>query len=344
MMDCTVSIHLPPLKNLPRYHHHLPPLKKGGRGGLRIGNSHKIPPSPPLLKGGTERMRGMVLVIVLWIVTLLTVMAGSFAYSMRVETRLATTMIERAQARALAEAAATYVLAWQLDFAAQKQWPANGDVHEWAFGGSRVRISIEDAAGRVSLNNANTLLLKETLLGIGVNEADVDHQVAAIEDWRDPDDQTRPDGAESAEYRAAGRPGPKNGSFDSLEELQQVLGIDPETARRFARVATVDTRISGINPTLASIDVLRATTGLDEKTIADYVNARAQTAREDAPPPPLPAMDGRSFFSGSRSGVYHIAAMVETETGTTVRVEAVASTQNPPPGQMVRWLSWRLAP
>ena len=31
----------------------------------------------------------MVLVIVLWIITLLAVMAGAFAYSMRVETRLA---------------------------------------------------------------------------------------------------------------------------------------------------------------------------------------------------------------------------------------------------------------
>jgi general secretion pathway protein K len=126
--------------------------------------------------------------------------------------------------------------------------------------------------------------------------------------------------------------------------LQQVLGIDPETARRLTRIATVDARISGINPALASFDVLRATTGLDEPTLADYISARAQAARDDAPPPPLPAMDGRSFFSGSRSGVYHIAAMVETETGTTVRVEAVASTQNPPQGQMVRWLSWRLAP
>ena len=46
----------------------------------------------------------MVLVIVLWIVTLLAVMAGGFADSMRVETRLATGVVERAQARALAEA------------------------------------------------------------------------------------------------------------------------------------------------------------------------------------------------------------------------------------------------
>jgi len=290
------------------------------------------------------RQRGMVLVIVLWIVTLLAVMAGSFAYSMRVETRLAATLVERAQARALAEAAVAYALAWQLDREAQKQWPANGDLYEWTFGGARIRIGVADAAGRVSLNNANPRLLRAVLLGIGGAEADVDPQIAAIEDWRDPDDQTRPGGAERAEYRAAGRPGPKNNRFESLEELQQVLGINPQTAQNFARIATVNTRISSINPALASSAVLRATTGLDEQSIADYVSARAQATREGLPPPPLPATEGLSFFSSSRSNTYHITVMVETETGATKRMEAVASTQNPPQGQVIRWLSWRLTP
>ena len=99
--------------------------------------------------------RGMVLVIVLWIVTLLAVMAGGFAYSMRVETRLATSTVERAQARALAEAGVAYALAWQLDPEAQKQWPPHGDLYDWEFSGGRVRISVEDAAGRISLNNAD---------------------------------------------------------------------------------------------------------------------------------------------------------------------------------------------
>lgn len=290
--------------------------------------------------------KGMVLVVVLWIVTLLAVMAGSFAYSMRVETRLAATMVERAQARALAEAAVAYALAWQLDFEAQKQWPANGDPHEWAFGGKHMHIRVEDAAGRVSLNYASPRLLKEVLLRIGVAQADVDQQVAAIEDWRDPDDdQTQPGGAESAQYRAAGRPGPKNGLFGSLEELQQVLGIDPQTAQGLANVATAaDTRIASINPALASSAVLRVAAGLDEQAIADYMSARAQTAREGLPPPPFSAIEDLSFFSGSRSGIYHIAVTVETETGTTGSVEAVAATQNPPPGQVMRWLSWRLTP
>ncbi|MCP5159602.1 MAG: general secretion pathway protein GspK [Gammaproteobacteria bacterium] len=291
-----------------------------------------------------HRSRGMVLVIVLWIVTLLSVMAGGFAYSMRIETQLATSTVERAQARALTEAAVAYALAWQLDAQAQQQqqWPANGDVRDWSFGGGRVRIRVEDAAGRVSLNNADPRFLRAVLLKIGVAEAEVDHLVAAIEDWRDGDDQVRPNGAESLEYRAAGQPGPKNGGFESLDELQQVLGIDREIAQRLTEIATTETRISGINPALASFAVLQAATGLDEPAITDYIAARARAAREGTPPPPLPPSDGLSFFSGSRSSVYHIAVTAETASGTTVAAEAIASTRNPPKGQAVRWLSWRL--
>ncbi|MCB1775959.1 MAG: general secretion pathway protein GspK [Candidatus Competibacteraceae bacterium] len=288
--------------------------------------------------------RGMVLVIVLWIITLLAVMAGSFAYSMRVETRLASSAVDRAQARALIEAGVAYALAWQMDAQAQQQWPANGDLHEWTFGGGRMRIRVEDAAGRISLNNADPRLLRQTLLGIGMAEADVDHAVAAIEDWRDLDDQTRPSGAESAEYSALGRPGPRNAPFDSVDELQQVLGFNREIAQRLAEVATVETRISGVNPALASFAVLRVVTGLDESVIADYINARAQAARDGLPPPAPPSSENPTFFSGGQSGIYHIVIAAEAGTGTMVSAEVVVSSRNAPQGQAARWLSWRFGP
>ena len=162
--------------------------------------------------------------------------------------------------------------------------------------------------------------------------------MAAIADWRDQDDQTQPGGAESAEYRSAGRVGPKNAPFESVEELQQVMGIDRDTAQRLAGLATIS-MISSINPQLASFAVLRAATGLDEQAVADYVSARA--ASEETPPPP-PSADGLIFFSGSRLGVYHIAVTAQAGTGATVSAETVVSTQNPPQGQVAQWLSWRL--
>ena len=221
---------------------------------------------------------GMVLVIVLWIVTLLAVMAGSFAYSMRVETRLATGTVERAQARALAEAGIAYALAWQLDQETQKQWPPNGDLREWSFGGGRLRIQVVDAGGLVNLNTADTALLKALLAAADIDSQDQDRLADAIQDWRDPDDQPLPHGAEAGDYRAAGRPGPKNAPFESVEELGQVLGMTQKLYERIADVGTVFSYHSGVNPELASAQLLQAL-GLDERTVADYLSGARQCRR-----------------------------------------------------------------
>ena len=270
----------------------------------------------------TSPQRGMVLVIVLWIVTLLAVMAGGFAYSMRVETRLATTAVERAQAHALAEAGMAYALAWQLDPELQKQWPPNGDPHDWTFGGGRVRIEVTNASGLVNLNNAGSDLLKALLAGAGVAAADQDRLVDAIQDWRDPDDQPLPHGAEKTEYRAAGRPGPKNANFDSVDELGQVLGMSRDLVERLASVVTVFSYESTVNPELAPARVLRAL-GLDEGAVADYVAARARAAADGSPAPPWLSTNNPSFFFEGRSSVYHIVATAEMEAGTAVTLEAV---------------------
>lgn len=269
---------------------------------------------------------GMVLVIVLWIVILLAVMAGGFAYSMRVETRLATSAVERAQARALAEAGIAYGLAWQLDPEAQKQWPPNGDPREWVFGGGRVRIEVTNASGLVNLNNAGAELLKALLAGVGVAPRDQDRLADAIQDWRDPDDQRLPQGAESADYRAAGWPKPKNAPFESVEELGQVLGMTGELQQRLASVTTVFSYESTVNPELAPARVLNVL-GLDEHTVADYVTVRARAAADGSPAPPLTSSEGSSFFFRGRSSVYHIRVVAETDAGTAVALEAVFDTQ-----------------
>lgn len=290
--------------------------------------------------------RGIVLVIVLWIMTLLAVMAGGFAYSMRVETRLATSAVERAQARALAEAGIAYALAWQLNPEDQKQWPPNGDPHEWTFGGGRLQIEVTNASGLVNLNNAQPELLKALLAGAGVEAGDLDRLADAIQDWRDPDDQPLPHGAESAAYRAAGLPGPKNANFESIEELGQVLGMTPELYERLASATTVFSYESAINPELAPARVLRVL-GLDERTVADYVAERARAAADGSPPPPLSSSNDASFFSGGRSNVYHIVVVAQTETGTAVMLEAVFDTQGRGPirgvafSQGPQLLTWR---
>ena len=266
---------------------------------------------------------GMVLVIVLWIITLLAVMAGSFAYSMRIETQLAASTAERARARALAEAGIAYALAWQLDMEAQKQWPPNGDPHVWEFGGGQVRIAVTNASGLVNLNNAGPDVLKGLLKGAGLPENDAEQVADAIQDWRDPDNDRMPHGAEGPDYQAAGRVGPKNTLFESVEELGQVLGVTPELYARLASVVTPFSYESAVNPELAPASVLRLL-GLDEAAVSSYLETRARAAAEGTPaPPPAGNEAGVGFFFGGRSSVYHIAVTAELASGTAAGLEAV---------------------
>ncbi len=281
--------------------------------------------------------RGMVLVIVLWIVTLLAVMAGGFAYSMRVETRLATSAVERAQARALAEAGIVYALAWQLDPNGQQQWSPNGDPREWEFGGERLQIQVTDAAGLVNLNSADAELLKLLLKTAGVEVGEQDQLAEAILQWRGNASGLQiPDRAYSG---VEGQPGPKNAPFESLEELGQIAGLSRDLYERIARVSTVYSPHYGVNPQLAPAQVLRAL-GLDEQTVADYVQARSRAVAGGSPPT-LPTANNPVFFSQSRVNVYHIAVTAEMAAGTLVNIEAVLTLQGGNSAQSLRRLAWR---
>lgn len=281
--------------------------------------------------------RGVVLVIVLWIIALLAVMAGGFAYSMRIETRLAASMVDRAQARALAEAGIAYALAWQLDPETPQQWPPNGDERDWTFGGARLRIRTIDASGLVNLNTAEPELLKALLAAAGLDARDQDRLAAAIQEQRNPTQQNRLD----AKPQTAG-PGLRSrpSGFESIEDLQQIPGMIPVIYDRLTGLVTVFSEHRGVNPELAPVPVLRAL-GLDERAAADYVETRTRAAVGGQPPSPLPTGGNPFLFSQGKASVYHVAAAAETATGVTATVEAVIDGRRTAAGQLPRLLARR---
>ncbi|MEZ5584102.1 MAG: type II secretion system protein GspK [Candidatus Competibacteraceae bacterium] len=279
-----------------------------------------------------RRQKGIVLVIVLWIITLLSVMAASFSYSMRTETLLTVHSVERAQARALAEAGIVYAMMQVLNpNPNQQQHPRwiDGEIREWRFGPALLRINATDVGGKVDLNRADRNLLGGLLQQAGVSEDDLDSVLDAIEDWRDPDDLRRLNGAESADYRAAGRAlGPTNMPFTSVEELQQVLGITPVIFHQLAPWLTVHSYQPGIDPTIASATVLHAMPGVDPAVIDDYIAARAESLAEGQPPPPPPALG--PYLSPSRGLAYHITVEAQLDSGVATSISTVISLQGSP--------------
>ena len=91
-------------------------------------------------------------------------------------------------------------------------------------------------------------LLKGLLQNVGGLDPDAARRACSTRslDWRDADDLKRPNGAEDADYRAAGsKYVPTNAPFDTVGELQRVLGVTPELDRAHRRQLTVYSRQPG---------------------------------------------------------------------------------------------------
>jgi general secretion pathway protein K len=195
------------------------------------------------------RQRGIALIIVMLVIAVLSVMAAGFAFSMRVETKLARNAQHEAEMLWLAWSGvelARYVLGQQLTIPGEQTFTALNQVWAGGPGGTNelladiqleqiplgpgfVSVRIEDLERTFNINFANAEILERALNLVGVDLLDSGNIIAAIEDWRDPDQLTSIGGAESDFYLALPQPHwAKDGPLDHLSELLLIRGITPE--------------------------------------------------------------------------------------------------------------------
>jgi general secretion pathway protein K len=100
-----------------------------------------------------------------------------------------------------------------------------------SIGGKHVEVNLERESGRIDLNTADPKYLVAALVVMGRSEVEARAGAARIRDWIDADDEAgRDGGAERREYQAAHLTyEPRNGPFESVEELRQVLGLQDLT-------------------------------------------------------------------------------------------------------------------
>lgn len=288
-----------------------------------------------------NRESGIALILVIWVVTLLLVLASSFLYATRVDARAMRNAALLARADAIVQAAlARAAIELQKPPASPGVWRRDPAVRDWSFDGVSVRLSVTDESGKIDLNSANNALLANALRAAGLEGEEAAKLLDAILDWRDADSLRRPNGAEEREYAEAGLPGrPANQPFQSVEELQLVLGIGPQTFQRMAPMLTIYSRLPGVNPYYASRSVLLAVPGATDEAVDAYLAERDAAFAANRQPPVFAAAG--AFASYAPVSPVTVNVEVRLEEGLTVNREAVLLVTPQFPRRPLALLAWR---
>ncbi len=212
------------------------------------------------MKASVQRKRdeGFALLLVIFLTALIALLAVGLTVSVRSHVRLAANTIRSAEAEALADAgvqlAVLSLISGSRSPATPSRFPIDGQpVSCRVDGGATLTLRIQDASGRVNPNLAGDRLLLALFIGLGATRESASRYADTIIDYRDTDSDRRPNGAEQPEYEAAGRPsGPKNASFDTVEELGRVLGMDPSMVAAALPFLTVHSQTAGLDPRTTS--------------------------------------------------------------------------------------------
>jgi general secretion pathway protein K len=288
---------------------------------------------------GRLRENGIALIIVLWILTLLTLIASSFIHAMRTEFNIVGNSVSRAKLEAATHAAIQRgILEVMKPPQLADRWATDGTPVSWDYQGATLQVSIVDESGKIDINLVTEALLRGLLRSQGVAEEESISLADAILDWRDLDSLKRMHGAEEAEYAAAGLSyKPSNAPFQSIEELRLVLGMTPALYQRLAPLITIYARQSGINSQIASRDVLRAVPGVTDEQVDEYLRQR-EVAR--AGKLPLPIFAPAAPFPSFGNGVMSLRAAATSDDGGAFVREAVVM-RLPNPKRSYTFLRWQ---
>lgn len=277
--------------------------------------------------------RGIALILVLWIVSLLAIAAVSFSLFTRSEVQAMTAYKEGMENKFLAEAGLRRAIAEILYRKANAGKPVleegseifqcDGTVYTMKLADGHYRIKITDESGKISLNSLtdqNTMMLKNLLLNRGIGDEPAAIVVDSILDWKDKDNVHRLNGAEDEYYLSLKTPyRARNGDFETLDELFMVRGLSPSLLlggdRQKGMIShfTVYLKSDKINLNVAAPEVLRAIPGISNEMIESVLQYRA--LKEEEKVSSISSWLGPAFnaiapyVTDRESNVYSIEAM-----------------------------------
>ena len=226
--------------------------------------------------------RGVVLILVLWIVVVLSMAALSLSLLARTEAFATFAQKEGLENRYLAEAGIRRGIMelfyrqahrnQQFFLEGFEPFQCDGRSYTADIGDGHYLLRIRDESGKINLNalrDSSGLILKNLLVNNQVALETADIIVDSIMDWKDKDNLTRLSGAEDDYYQSLPKPyKAKNADFDSPEELLFVRGMTRSILyggpdkKGILPFCTVHSPMDKINIHAASVELLKAIPGM----------------------------------------------------------------------------------
>ena len=284
--------------------------------------------SSPACLTGRRANRGIALIAVLWVISLLALLAAGIGGSARTVTRVAYNGIENAKARMAADAGVQRAIFDLLADGGRRYWAMGGGTNRMALDDAQVLIQVRDEDGKIDVNAAPIDLIEGVLRAVGVEETTAVSLASRIVDYRDRDSTPGPLGAEDQDYLAAGRlDGAADRPFRMVAELRQVLGMPDDIHARLRPHFTIYSDAEGVDPLRASAAVLQALPGMTPEAL-EIILSLPTTAPDEDPflslPPEL-TEPFEDYLLPSRELIYEILATGESAGGGRFTRSAIIS-------------------
>lgn len=326
----------------------------------------------------TGDARGIILIALLWILTILAVIALSFARETFVEVAAARNSRDLVDSYYIARAgiASTIYQLYQKIYMTGPQIgglptpqaqldPIDLGRVTGQFGDGEYDVEVQDESGKINLNSFREDQLRNLISVIGIPDPDASIILDSILDWRQPGDIARPNGAKNDYYGSLTPPyaiWQDGNSMKAVEELLLIRGITPEYFYG-RREKTVDGQIveryglakyltvygqagQRINVNSAPLPVLMSIPGMPPAAaLAIYQRRLVQPFQnweeinKEVVPNPGPAI--ATYISWNRTTIYTLVASAHRMNSKARRViRAVVRINNPGSQEKYTILYW----
>ena len=244
---------------------------------------------PNEIKSDSER--GWALVSVLWVIAVLTLLLGaaqslSYQGALREHRALVAAVDD-----ATLDAAVVRSVLGITDPRPDQRWRVDRTPERFVFGGQVLAITVQDELGRIDLNAADVSLLRQLLEVAGDSKAHAALLADRIADWRQAasglDNVRQTSDSDYAAARLHYRP--RHAPFETVDELQLVLGMSRSLFEKVRDAVTVYSHHPAIDTAVAPRFVLLAYYPGQIEQVTAILKAR------DNAPPGASLSGGRCF-------------------------------------------------